>query len=702
MPMISRHLIKLQSFHNFISINAFPYFNKSNTQSLTTSSSLSDHLQNNRLDEARSIFNKIPSPTLHLCTKMISAYSANNRLTDALQLFDQMSTRDSICWNSLIKGCLDCGHLDIASKLFDEMPDRTVVTWTTMINGNFKFGMIEAAEYLFFNMNVNVKDIAVWNSMIHGYFCNGRVDDAVRVFDEMPRRNVISWTSMISGLDQQGMSRKALLMFKRMMIMSSSSIIPSSNTFSSAITASANVLELEMGLQLHGQVFKRGYFSDEFVTASLLTFYANCNQIDESREIFIELSRKNVVVWTSLLTGYGLNHRHEEAMEIFVEMMKNGVLPNESSLASALNSCSELEDIERGKEIHVVSIKLGLETEVYVGNSLVSFYSGCGCIRDAFAIFERIEEKNLVSWNSIIVGCAKHGHGKWALSLYSKMIRGEINPDEITLTGLLYACCHTGMLTKGKKLFRYFDKFKPFDIQIEHYSCMVDIMGRAGELDEAEQFVKTMPIEPNNTMPWLSLLSGCRTHSNFKLAEKAANIIFNLDPKCSGAYVLLSNLYASTGKWADVARLRVKMKRAGVAKQPGRSWVILKGRKHVFVSGDRSHPLSEMIYDKLRWLGERLRKEGYVPDIGFDLHDVEDEQKGAALSYHSERLAIAFALISSLEGCTITVMKNLRVCGDCHSAIKIIAKIVGREIVLRDSSRFHHFRDGFCSCGDYW
>ncbi|XAR66657.1 hypothetical protein NMG60_11012958 [Bertholletia excelsa] len=596
----------------------------------------------------------------------------------------------------MIRGCLDCGDLSLARKLFDEMPTRNVVCWTTMINGYLQFGRIEVAEGLFSDMPT--RDIAAWNAMIHGYFCYGRADDALKLFKDMPIKNVISWTSLISGLDQLGRSDEALVLFRKMV---RSGLKPTSTTFSSVITACANVLSLQLGLQVHALTVMLGCNFDVFTTASLISFYANCKQIDSSWEVFSEKLHKNVVVWTALLTGYGSNHKHEDALKVFSNMMKMDVLPNQSSFTSALNSCCELEALERGREIHATAIKLGLETDAFVGNSLVVMYSKCGNIKDAVGMFKKIGEKNIVSWNSVIVGCAQHGCGKWALTLFTQMIRAQEGPDEITFTGLLSACSHTGMLQKGKHFFKYLSHSESMEVKLEHYACMVDILSRGGKVGEAEELVKHMPMKANTSI-WLALLSACRMHRDVELAEKVANNIFDLDSTCSAAYVLLSNLYAARGQWTDVSRIRREMKHRGIMKQPGRSWIILKGLKHVFLSGDRSHPLSMAIYKKLDWLGEKLKEIGYVPDLRFALHDVEDEQKDNILSYHSERLAIAFGLISTVEGSTIRVMKNLRVCGDCHSAIKLIAKIVNREIIVRDSSRFHHFRDGFCSCGDYW
>ncbi|XP_065878778.1 pentatricopeptide repeat-containing protein At5g46460, mitochondrial [Euphorbia lathyris] len=658
---------------------------------------LSYHIKSQRIDEARIVFDNIQSPDVQLYTMMIAAYARNYRLNDALALFDRMPVRDVVSWNSMMKGCLDCGDITLARKLFDEMPEKNVVSWTTMVNGYLKIGNVDVAEGLFWDMPD--KDVAAWNAMIHGYFENGKIEEGLKLFEKMPCRNVISWTSVIGGLEQNGKVEEALFLFEKMM---ESGVKPTSSTFTCLLTACANTRDFNLGVQIHGYVVKLGYSCDEFISASLISFYSNCKEINNAHRVFNEtLMSKNVVIWTALLTGYDMNCQHEVALRVFCDMRKIGVLPNQSTFSSAFNSCRGLEALDKGKEIHAIVVKLGFETDTFVGNSVVVMYNECGNIKDAVAAFKVINAKNVVSWNSVIVGSSQHGRGMWALVFFNQMIRASVDPDEITFTGLLSACSHSGMLQKGRCFFKYISQHKPIQLKLQHYACMVDILGRSGKLEEAENLIKNMPMKANCTM-WLSLLSACKMHCNLEVAERAAERIFELEPQCSAAYVLLSNLYASASRWSDVSRMRVKMKQGGVVKQQGSSWVVLKGRRHEFLSGDRSHSLREKIYEKLDWLGGKLKELGYVPDHRYALHDVEDEQKEEILSYHSERLAVAFALISSVEGSTITVMKNLRVCGDCHSVIKLISTIVGREIVVRDSARFHHFRSGICSCGDYW
>ncbi|ONK66716.1 uncharacterized protein A4U43_C06F11220 [Asparagus officinalis] len=503
---------------------------------------------------------------------------------------------------------------------------------------------------------------------------------------------------MISGYERNGENDMALSLFRRMWV---SNIKPTSSTFACVVTVCAKISDLGLGSQLHGHVVRTGYNFDTYVSTSLVTLYADCKQVEESMKVFYESADRNVVSWTAIVTGYGVNGRHEDALHEFSKMVSFGIRPNQSTFTSALNSCCGLEALERGKKIHARTIKQGLDFDVFVGNSLIVLYSRCGDMNDGLKVFSLMGLRNIVSWNTIVVGCAQNGYGLLAIRIFDDMMASFVEPDSITFVGVLTACSHCRLLEKGRHFFQMLRENPAIDVKLEHYVCMVDILGRSGNFEEAEEFIRSMPIKPNATV-WLALLSACRLHSNIEVAQMAAQEITNLDPYNSGAYVLLSNIYASCGRWNDVSQTRVMMRCRGIVKIPGSSWIVLKESRHEFVCGDRSHPMTSEIYGKLDWLGGKLKEYGYVCDKNFALHDVDDEQKEYALTYHSEKLAIAFGLIATVDGNTVRVFKNLRVCGDCHSAIKLISKIVGREIVVRDSTRFHHFRDGFCSCGDWW
>lgn len=346
-------------------------------------------------------------------------------------------------------------------------------------------------------------------------------------------------------------------------------------------------------------------------------------------------------------------------------------------------------------------LKVGLTGNMHASNSLLDLYAKCGSIREAQKVFEELEEKSVVSWTCIIVGLAVNGFGKKALELFKQMERERLVPTEITFVGVLYACSHCGMVDDGFEYFRRMKEEYGIMPQIEHYGCMVDLLGRAGKVKEAYEYIRKMPMQPNAVI-WRTLLGACTIHGHLALGEVARTHLLELEPRHSGDYVLLSNLYASERRWSDVQKVRKTMLKEGVRKTPGYSLVELGNRVYEFVMGDRSHPQSEQVYAKLAEITKLLRLEGYVPHTVNVLADIEEEEKENALSYHSEKIAIAFMLINTPSGTPIRVVKNLRVCADCHLAIKLISKVYSREIIVRDRSRFHHFSDGSCSCNDYW
>lgn len=344
---------------------------------------------------------------------------------------------------------------------------------------------------------------------------------------------------------------------------------------------------------------------------------------------------------------------------------------------------------------------MDLEGDVFVGTSVVDMYCKCGRVKTARRAFDRMKERNVRSWTAMIAGYGMHGHAKEALEVFYEMIRVGMKPNYITFVSVLSACSHAGLLDEGWYCFQAMQH--KFDIEpgVEHYGCMVDLLGRAGFLNRAYDLIKEMKVQPDFII-WGSLLAACRMHKNVELGELSAWKLFELDPTNCGYYVSLSNIYADAERWEDVERMRIHMKAHGLVKTPGFSLVELRGSVHVFLVGDKEHPEHAKIYAYLEEISVKLQEAGYVPNMTSVLHDVNEEEKEMTLRIHSEKLAVAFGVMNSVPGSTIQVIKNLRICGDCHATIKLIAKIVNREIVIRDSKRFHHFKDGLCSCNDYW
>lgn len=344
---------------------------------------------------------------------------------------------------------------------------------------------------------------------------------------------------------------------------------------------------------------------------------------------------------------------------------------------------------------------MNLEDNVYVATSMIDMYCKCGRLRTARNAFNRMKEKNVKSWSALIAGYGMHGRAMEALQVFYEMNLAGVKPNYITFVSVLAACSHAGLLDEGWYWFKAMEPRYCIQPGVEHYACMVDLLGRAGFLAKAYNLIEEMKVTPDFVV-WGSLLAACRMHKNVELGEIAARNLFELDSTNCGYYVLLSNIYADAGRWEDVDKMRILMKNRGLSKPPGFSLLELKGRVHVFLVGDREHPQHEKIYAYLEELSVKLQIAGYVPNMTSDLHDVEEEEKGLTLRVHSEKLAVAFGVMNSVPGSTIQVIKNLRICGDCHTTIKLIANIVNREIVVRDAKRFHHFKDGLCSCGDYW
>eukprot|EP01018_Ginkgo_biloba_P009804 Gb_15644 [translate_table: standard] len=656
-------------------------------------------------------------------------------LNEAFQIFHLMNHRgtqpDDSAYGPLLQGCVNKKAL----------PEGKLVH-AHMVQTGFKL-----------NRFLGTKLVVLYAR------CRG-LAEARRVLDEMPNPDVVSWTAMITAYSRHGRDEEALTLFYQMQ---QAGIQPDQFTFASVLPACANLASLKHGKDIHEGIIRSGIEPDVFVGSALVDMYIKCGSVENARDIFDKMTERNVVTWTAMIAGYAQNghldealalfqkmpernivswnamiagyaqngyveealHLFEkmperdvvswsgmiagyvqnghfiEALELFRQMQLGGVKPNSVSFVSLLPACANLAALEHGKEVHEDIIRHGFHSDIVVGNALVDMYAKCGSIDVARKMFDKMPEQDAVSWNAIIVGYAMHGHGEEALHLFEQMQHSGTKPNHVTFIGVLFACCHAGLVDYGWQHFDRMSQDYSITPTVEHYCCMVDLLGRAGKLDEAYNFINKMPIKPNAVV-WASLLGACRTHTHIKLAECVAGRLFELDPENASHYVLLSNIYAAAGRWDDVENVRKMMKDRGVKKKPGCSWIEVNNKVYAFAVGDKPYPQMQKIYVELERLSGQMKEAGYVPSTNSVLHDVEEEQKEYILYHHSEKLAIAFGLINTSHGTPIRIIKNLRVCGDCHSAIKFISKIVAREIFVRDANRFHHFKDGWCSCGDYW
>lgn len=377
------------------------------------------------------------------------------------------------------------------------------------------------------------------------------------------------------------------------------------------------------------------------------------------------------------------------------------IRPNQGTWVCILPAYSHLGALKLGMKVHGRIIKDSSLLDVYVGTCLVDLYGKCGRLDDATSLFFEVPRANSVPWNAIISCHGIHGHGETSMQLFGAMRDEGVKPDHVTFISLLSSCSHSGLVDKGQWYFHVMQEEYGIKPSLKHYGCMVDIFGRAGYLEKAYDFIKNMQLRPDASI-WGALLGACRIHGNIELGKFASDRLFEVDSENAGYYVLLSNLYANVGKWEGVDEVRSMARDRGLKKTPGWSSIELNNRIEVFYTANQSHPHCEEIYTELASLTAKMKSLGYIPDYSFVLQDVEEDEKEFILMGHSERLAIAYGIISTPPKSPIQIFKNLRVCGDCHSVTKFISKITEREIIVRDSNRFHHFKDGVCSCGDYW
>lgn len=541
-------------------------------------------------------------------------------------------------------------------------------------------------------------DTSTSNMLINMYSKCGVVDCARKVFDEMRVRSVVSWNTMIGAYTQNGNGVAALKLFVRMLREGSEF---SEFALSSVLCACAsNVLAFE-SKQLHAFVVKTSMESNAFVGTALLDVYAKCRFVEDALRVFETMPEKSDVTWSSMMAGFVQNDLYEEALSLFLTAQKTDVEMNVFTISSVLSACAALAALIEGKQVHTIVCKTGFGANEYIASSLVDVYAKCGSIAQSHAVFSETEKTNVIIWNTMISGFARHARPLEAMILFEKMQQAFLCPNEITYVSILSACAHMGLAEKGRKYFDMMKEEHKLSPNVVHYSCMVDILGRTGQINEAKELIEKMPFEATASI-WGSLLASCRVHRNVELAEVAARKLFEIEPNNAGNHVLLSNIYAANGRWADVASARKLLKSSEVKKERGKSWIEIKDSVHSFMVGERNHPRIAEIYSRLDRLLEEMEKLGFKGHIEHDLHDVEDYYKRELLNHHSEKLAFTLGLMCLPSFVPIRIMKNLRICGDCHQFMKVASAVTQREIIVRDNNRFHHFREGYCSCGEFW
>ncbi|KAK3040650.1 hypothetical protein RJ639_026971 [Escallonia herrerae] len=473
-----------------------------------------------------------------------------------------------------------------------------------------------------------------------------------------------------------------------------------SRTFPTMIRASAGLELISPGKQLHCCAIKMGVGLDIFVSCALIDMYSKCGNIEDAQCVFDVMPKKTTVGWNSIIAGYALHGYSEEALSMYYEMRDSGVKMDHFTFSMIIRVCARLASLEHAKQAHAGLVRHGFGLDIVANTALVDFYSKWGRIEDARNVFEKMPNKNVISWNALIAGYGNHGRGTEAVELFERMVSEGMAPNHVTFLAVLSACSYSGLLDSGKEIYRSMrdHKVKP---RAMHYTCMIDLYGREGMLDEAFNYIKDAPFEPTVNM-WAALLTACRVHKNFVLGKFAAEKIYGMGPEKLSNYVVLLNIYNSAGKIEEAAAVLQSLKRKGLRMFPACTWIDIKKQQHAFLSGDKCHAQTKAIYEKLDELLLKLSDLGYFPQRRKSLLSDVDEQEERMLSYHSEKLAISFGLINTSHSTALHLVQSHRVCNDCHDVIKLIAMVTEREIVIRDASRFHRFKDGKCTCGDYW
>ncbi|KAL2926068.1 Pentatricopeptide repeat-containing protein DOT4 chloroplastic [Bienertia sinuspersici] len=608
---------------------------------------------------------------------------------------------DNVVVNSLISFYFKFEMLESAQKLFDELLDRDVVTWNSMISGYASNGCSRKAIEVFKQMTcadvlpnlttmicvlAACADISALElgKMLHGYAtkigcdhdltCNntlldmyskcGDLDSTVQVFENMGDRNIVSWTSMIGKYAREGLYDAAVKLFHEM---KNKGIVPDAFAVTTVLNACASSGLLDDGKEVHDYVRKHNMLSDTSICNALMDMYIKCGSMEDAELVFSQLSKVDTISWNTMIGGYSKNGLPSEGLTLFQEMQRD-LKPDGVTMSSILPACASLAELEMW------------------------------AINSARLAFDMISKKDLISWTIMIAGYCIHGLGNEAITTFNGMRTEGIEPDENSFTSILYGCVHSGLLNEGRRFYYIMEKECNIELKLDHNICMVNLLANAGRLTEAYKFIQSMPLKPDAAV-WGSLLQGCRTHHDVKLAEKVAEHVFELEPDNTLYYMLLGIIYEEAKTWEKVNWLKKRISHLGPKKNPVCSWIEVKEKVQIFIAGNtKAHPEYKKIEMFLKKLRARMKNENYSLKAKYALVDAEEVKKEAWVCGHSEISAVTFGVLNLAPGKTIRVTKNSRVCRECHETAKFISKACGREIVLRDSHRFHHFKDARCTC----
>ncbi|KAJ4831498.1 hypothetical protein Tsubulata_004730 [Turnera subulata] len=602
---------------------------------------ISGFMKHGRVKESMWYFERNPFQNVFSWTAMISGYVQNGFSLDGLKLFLRLLESgvrpNEVTFTSVVKACAELRNFRLGASVLGWIVksgfEDNVSVSNSSITLFLRMGEIDMSRRVFDRMEK--RDIVSWTAILDMYVQMGELEEARRIFDEMPERNEVSWSAMIARYSQMGYPEESVKLFREMI---REGFKPNISCLSIVLSTLAGVEALKAGMGIHGHAIKLGIGKNVYIGSSLVDLYSKCGEYKDGRLVFDSIAEKNVVLWNAMISGYSLNGEVEEAkklldvmpspnnaswnsmisgyidhkefdevFEVFNRMILSGIIPDQSTFSSLLSACANVASLEKGKDLHGKIIKLGIQYDVFVGTALTDMYAKSGDIDSSKRVFERMPEKNQFSWTVMIQALAESGFAKECLDLFDEMERMSLLPDELALLSVLFACSHCGLVDKGLQYFNSMATVYGVKPKGKHYTCVVDMLSRAGRLSEAEEFLNSMPFPPE-TNAWAALLSGCNRYKNEELAERTARKLCEIAEKRSAGYVLLSNIYASAGRWIDVTKIRKLMKENGSKKSTGYSWTEVRNKVHSFYS-DGTHANSDEIY----WILELLRSEMCIP-----------------------------------------------------------------------------------------
>ncbi|XP_077252132.1 tetratricopeptide repeat (TPR)-like superfamily protein [Tasmannia lanceolata] len=543
---------------------------------------------------------------------LVGMYAKCNIFDCAIQLFDEMPEKDVACWNTVISCYYQDGQPKKALELFEEMrrcgfkPDS--VTYTTVFSACARLSALGVGKEIHEELMRSgfELDSFVSSAIVDMYGKCGCLEMAREVFEQIPRKSVVSWNSMIAAYALNGDSNSCLELFQRM---DNEGMKPTSTTLSSLLTTCSRSEDLQQGKFIHGYIIRNKIQPDIFINSSLIDLYFKCGNIGSAKWVFDKMAKKNVVSWNVIVSGYVVLGNYFEALRVFNDMRNAGVRPDAITFTTILPACSQLAALEQGREIHNYIVENELESNEIVMSALLDMYAKCGAVDDARRVFDRLPVRDFVSWTSMITAYGSHGQAFEALDLFHKMKQSGAKPDHVTFLAVISACSHAGLVDEGCYYFNQMTVEYGIKPAVQHYSCLIDLLGRAGRLYEAFSVLQNNPTIKADVGLVGALFSACNLHGNLELGEEVARLLIEKDPDDPSTYINLSNMYAASQKWEEVGKVRAKMKERGLKKNPGCSWIEIEKRIHQFFVEDKSHPQTETIYECLGSLIRHMDKD---------------------------------------------------------------------------------------------